>query len=632
MVILFLLNSVGRFVYHLNNDLILKDSVLQNKEQGVAELAKHMLAGEIGQAFYTNKGQRMWAAYAPVKEYMQAANRRLHNMIIILSIALLVLLTIAYFLANSNVQPITQLRGVMKRVESGSLEETITSVHKDEIGDLYDSFNAMLEGQATAQAQKLAILQAIPDLIFRIDINGTFLDFNQPEKVDLFVPPEQFLGKNIADIFPLEVAKMALNLIQQSIEKKTVELFEYHLSVNDQIEYFEARFVKCGEFEVLAIVRDITYRKNMEQKLEFLSLHDSLTKVFNRAYFEERVLHIPLPADASAGIIVCDVDGLKLINDTLGHVQGDSLIKITANILKSCISFSDVIARIGGDEFVIIVSNPEMQTMDELSIKIKEAIENYNRLLPQIPLSLSIGWAISFGNKDMNVLYKEADNNMYQEKMHHHLNTHSMLVNAMIQALEARDFIAEGHADRLAVLVEGFGQKWQLSDPLMSDLKLLAKFHDVGKVGIPDNILFKVGKLTEEESMIMQCHCDIGYRIAKADPKLAPIAEWILKHQEWWNGQGYPLGLSGEDIPLPCRMIAIVDAFDAMTHDRPYRKALTYQEAIGELRRCAGIQFDPVLTNDFIERLTNEGEILKNMMSVQGDASLPSSSSVIRAN
>ncbi|CQR73415.1 Cyclic di-GMP phosphodiesterase response regulator RpfG [Sporomusa ovata DSM 2662] len=457
----------------------------------------------------------------------------------------------------------------------------------------------------TNQVQQ-GILQSIPDLILRIDCNGNFLDYNKPTNLDSYVPPNQFLGKNIMDIFTQELALQVLEHIKQAICSGTIQFMEYQLPQNNQVHYFEARFVKNGDFEAMAIVRDITYKKQIEQRLELLSIRDSLTEVYNRTYFEEQILKSG-KQNGNVGIIVCDVDGLKLINDTLGHFSGDELLKAAAKILSSCISSPDIIARIGGDEFAILVSNPEIQKMDKLSKAIKIAIEKYNDTNRNFPLSLSSGWAI--GHEDINSLFIEADNNMYREKMHKGLSARSAIVHAMIQALEARDYIAEGHAERLESIVTNFAQKIQLSDPMLADLKLLAKFHDTGKVGVPDNILFKPGKLTPDEISVMRRHCDIGFRIAKSVPDLAPIADWILKHQEWWNGNGYPLNLAGEEIPLACRILALADAFDAMTNDRPYRKALSYQEAIDEIRKCAGTQFDPVLTETFIAMLTNSTKI-----------------------
>jgi len=136
-------------------------------------------------------------------------------------------------------------------------------------------------------------------------------------------------------------------------------------------------------------------------------------------------------------------------------------------------------------------------------------------------------------------------------------------------------------------------------------MRLLAQFHDIGKVGIPDRILFKPGPLTPQEIEEMRKHCEIGHRIALSAPDLVPIADWILKHHEWWNGQGYPLGLKGEEIPLECRILSIVDAYDAMTNNRPYRKALPHQVAMEELIKCSGTQFEPHLVQELVRKLSN---------------------------
>ena len=134
----------------------------------------------------------------------------------------------------------------------------------------------------------------------------------------------------------------------------------------------------------------------------------------------------------------------------------------------------------------------------------------------------------------------------------------------------------------------------------LNNLDLLAQVHDLGKLGIPDSILFKEVPLTDEEWEIMRTHPEKGYRIAISSFDLLDIADLILKHHERWGGEGYPLGLKGRDIPIECRILSIVDTFDAMTSNRPYRKALSKDTAIAELKRCAGTQFDPNLVKIFL--------------------------------
>ena len=138
-------------------------------------------------------------------------------------------------------------------------------------------------------------------------------------------------------------------------------------------------------------------------------------------------------------------------------------------------------------------------------------------------------------------------------------------------------------------------------------MTLFAMLHDIGKVGINDNVLQKPGPLTEEEWHEMKKHPEIGFRIAQNNLDLAPVAEYILCHHEHWDGSGYPRGMSGEEIPLLSRILAVVDAFDAMTSERVYRKAVSADEAVKELLRCAGKQFDPQIVRVFVEQVLKIG-------------------------
>ncbi|MDR3589526.1 MAG: PAS domain S-box protein [Negativicutes bacterium] len=438
--------------------------------------------------------------------------------------------------------------------------------------------------------------------------NGAILAVNRRMTEMFGFSEEEFKQQGIVLISTPALKEEALARIRKTVNEG-IQVYERETADRNGrrmvVEINSSPAVIDGKTCCLALMRDVTDRKQMEARIEFLSLHDSLTGVYNRTFFEEELLRLQTRNEQAVGMFVCDVDGLKLINDTLGHRQGDELLKNVARLLAAHVKEPDFVARIGGDEFAVLLFAPTHEEMQQLETRYRNTVEEYNLRTPHLPLSLSLGWSVAAA-ANIDQTFKQADNNMYRQKMHQSQSVRSAIVGTMMKALEARDHITEGHADRLENLMERMGRRLRLPQADLADLRLFAKFHDIGKVGIPDSILNKPGKLTAEEYAVMQRHCEIGFRIARASPDLAPIADWVLKHQEHWNGNGYPLGLSGAEIPIQCRMLGIIDAYDAMTSDRPYRQAMRHEDAIEEIRRYAGIQFDPRLAEEFIAMMRVE--------------------------
>ncbi len=359
------------------------------------------------------------------------------------------------------------------------------------------------------------------------------------------------------------------------------------------------------------IGKDVTERIENEKRLQYLSMHDQLTGIYNRTYFETELIRLDKSREYPVTIISVDLDGLKLINDTMGHDAGDRLLQGCAQVLQDSLRDSDIIARVGGDEFSAILPKTEKKVGESVVRRTRSTVDQYNQNNKELPLSISIGVAtadkVDYSLKD---LFKRADDMMYRDKLYSSSSSRSKIVQSLLAALAERDYITEGHARRLEDLCRAVGEKIELSSHQLADLALLAQVHDLGKVGIPDNILFKPGPLNEEEWEIMRGHPEKGFRIASSSPDLAGVSELILKHHERWDGKGYPLGLKEGEIPVECRILAIVDAFDAMTSQRPYNKTKTCKEAIKELNSCAGSQFDPELVPTFIEVLKERPEYL----------------------
>lgn len=365
------------------------------------------------------------------------------------------------------------------------------------------------------------------------------------------------------------------------------------LTANNEVEYV----ICCGQ--------DITERKRDELQLKYLSLHDQLTGLYNRNFFEAEMKRLQGGRDYPITVMICDVDGLKIINDTMGHEQGDKILKICAKLLSQTLRQSDVISRTGGDEFTALLAKADQTIGESIAKRIKQQVEQYNKIHQDLPLSISIGTATATNQKkSLKEALKTADELMYQEKLIQKKSSRSQIIDSLMATLAEKDYITEGHSQRLANYCTKMGRKLNLPANAITNLNLLSQVHDLGKVGVPDAILFKEGPLTQEEWSVMRQHCEKGYRIALVSPDLAGIADLILKHHEKWDGTGYPIGIKGTDIPIECRILAIVDAFDAMTSDRPYRKAKSIKEAILELKQCSGTQFDPQLVELFYKTVS----------------------------
>ena len=459
----------------------------------------------------------------------------------------------------------------------------------------YPELQQKIHDLEKTNARIKALISAIPDILFVSDNSGniTYSDFASNR--NSFA--EEILNNS-------EIKSLLAKAVLKLNEHTTFITEEFRLVKNYQINYFEARIQNSEIDEVLIMIRDMTDRITLENLLKEMANTDSLTGLYNRRKFEEKMNYFARKEFENVSITLFDINGLKIINDTLGHFPGDQAIVTVANRLMSAFSGYGTVARIGGDEFGILI---EGINEHDLEVMIKSFI---NSTRDNLYITESIGIALSYGYAfhkkgivNIEHLFQVADNNMYQNKLLSEGSIRSTFVNTFMKALEAKDYVSEGHVSRMEFYAEKMGASLDLTAAEIDRLILLTKFHDIGKIGIPDSILKKPSRLDHSEWEVMKTHSAIGERIARESTEIKEIAPLILKHHEKWDGSGYPLGLKGDEIPLECRILTIVDSYDAITNDRPYHKASSTEEAISEIIRCSGTQFEPRLVELFVSSI-----------------------------
>ncbi len=396
---------------------------------------------------------------------------------------------------------------------------------------------------------------------------------------------------------------------QQVISQRTSFRGEYQImTASGQIKWVlesgQPIFNEAGELIALeGIVVDINEQKIREQKILYMSEHDELTNLFNLRHFNTECKRHNVLHTYPLAIVQCDIDGLRLINDSFGFQEGDSQLKRVADILTANSADRYVLARTGDDDFSLLMPGAGAKEAEHFITKVIHCItEDNDRKDHPYSTSLSFGYNTrNTPTEEIDVTLKITHDNLNNTKILNNQSSHSAILSSIMTAIHTRSEETEEHAQRLFKLSEAIGRQLGLSQQAMAELELFSKLHDVGKIGISDTILNKAGPLTKDEWEIMKTHSKIGYRIAISLSDIRHVANDILAHHERWNGTGYPRGLSGEEIPLLARILAVADAYDAMTQDRVYRKAMPKEDAIEEIIKHSGSQFDPKIANLFVE-------------------------------
>jgi two-component system, cell cycle response regulator len=337
----------------------------------------------------------------------------------------------------------------------------------------------------------------------------------------------------------------------------------------------------------------LTFREN--RRLFELTRHeavtDSLTGLGNRRRLMNELGKVIPEASAEDPwlLVIFDLDGFKGYNDTFGHPAGDALLQHLGVRLASVPDAGGAVFRLGGDEFCLLTPIRDV-AVDQL---LDHAVAALSDRGDGFEISTSLG-AVFLPDEasDAREALGEADARLYAHK-HQKQTLRDRPHEMLLQALYEREPELLGHTRDVTSLSVSAGRRLGLDGRDLEELERAAQLHDIGKIAVPDQILRKPGTLTDDEWVFIRQHTLVGQRILAASPALRRIGDIVRSTHEHWDGHGYPDGIAGRSIPLAARVIAVCDAYDAMTTTRPYREALTPDAAVAELERCAGTQFDP---------------------------------------
>ena len=356
---------------------------------------------------------------------------------------------------------------------------------------------------------------------------------------------------------------------------------------------------EAGDTEgAVVIFRDNTEKKKKQDEILFLSYHDQLTGLYNRRFFEEELKRLDTERNLPMTLVMFDVNGLKLINDAFGHQTADQVLQTVAWALRRECRSDDIIARIGGDEFVLLLPKTEWEMAEIISNRIQQSIKNEK--VQSIQLSVSYGWETKRETGvDMAEIFKNAENNMYVHKLVESASTRHGIVDVIMKTLNEKNSRESEHAQRVSVLCAKLAEHMKLDRKQVDEVRTIGLMHDIGKISVREETLNKETPLTLPEWTEIKRHSEIGFKILSSSNEYSQIAEHVLHQHERWDGTGYPKGLSGPEISIQSRIVAVADAYDTMTSEHVYGKTMTYPEALAELRRFAGIQFDPTVVAAF---------------------------------
>lgn len=385
-------------------------------------------------------------------------------------------------------------------------------------------------------------------------------------------------------------ALTSVSIFMENGDKK----FYANLSM-DIIDLNEREYITC-------MIVNIDKEKKITEKLEYLSFHDELTGLYNRRFFEEELQRLDVKRNLPLTIVMADVNGLKVINDSFGHSIGDELLKIVADAFKRTCREDDIIARVGGDEFVILLPNTDEIGSQSIIDRIKGKLQEEK--IFNFEVSVSFGSSTKYEvEESIGKIYKLSEDNMYRNKLIEGQDMRSRSIEKALLTLYLTNPYEAAHSRGVSFLIQKLAKELNYTDLTLEEVGKLGLIHDLGKIAIDKELLLKTGNLNKRELAKIKKHSEVGYHMLNSVYELRKMAKIVLHHHERWDGKGYPKGLKGEEIPLGSRILFVCETYDYLMRDMPYRKANRQEDVIQVLKGNRGTQFDPHIVDVFLKEV-----------------------------
>ncbi|MFA5341658.1 MAG: HD domain-containing phosphohydrolase [Clostridia bacterium] len=571
------------------------------------------------------------ATSVPHRYYLESFKDNMSIFILFTVISLAISSLLYHILSDKLIKPLNNLVVYAADISDGNLDVKIPVIQDNEIGKLSYSFNDMterlknlignLEKTVDERTDKLIatneqlkeskerlqiILNSTAEAIYGVDLDGicTFCN-NSCLKILGYDTEEQLLGKRMHDLLfdSDKNAHSGCRIIEymkngQALHEDNGEFLRSDKSIIYVEFHSYPQYKNSNVIGAVVTFLDISQKKLNMERIKYLSYHDVLTGLANRRKFEETIDNIDLLSSMPYSVIFADINGLKMTNDIFGHATGDDLIIKAAQILEENANTNSFVARIGGDEFIILLPNTNSIEASNIVQAIKEEIGRTK--IAAIMCSISIGSDTIIDDRiTIEQAISTAENKMYREKVMNRKNNNSNLLKDLINTLHERSPREVTHSHNVSELAEKIANAMKLTEPMVKKIKLAGYMHDIGKIVLEEDIL-KKENYSDEEREQFHLHPVHGYRILNLFDETLDIAEGIYCHHEKWNGTGYPKGLKESEIPLIARIIAVAEAYDALIN-RKSSSAFTKEEALDEIKKASGVTLDPYITNLFID-------------------------------